>query len=112
MLGSRKARGYKETVATPFPQLDADDVRATAVREMCKPPICFLLSQAVIALRHLAGQLLKTRPQWIIRETRDQPGYWAERVYSHSEVARHLQKTWGSSVKQIARPGIPWNTRG
>lgn len=108
----REARGYKETVANQFPQLDPAETRATAAREMCKPPLRFLLSEAAIALRHLAGHLLNSGHQYVIRESRNEFGYRAERVYTHQEVTRHLQKTWGTSVKQLACPEIPWCNRG
>jgi hypothetical protein len=56
--------GYKGLVPTPFPQTDA----AKAARDMCKPGLRYLLTDAAIALHHLAGQLFTkawgaSRPQ-------------------------------------------------
>lgn len=107
-MGISSTVGYNREVPTRFPQPDPIAVRATAVREMCQPPLRYLAGHAigalVIAARAAILMRLPRVPRWIIREDPDQLGYRLERLYTHKEVTDHLQKTWGIRVKQLARP--------
>lgn len=103
-------------MATQFPQLDDIETQVAVLREMRKPALLYLLTEAAGAL-YLAARLLlptipRPLPRTVTREYRDRPGYWSERVYTHAEVKRDLAKAWATSVKQSARATESLETPG